>query len=42
VATVYIVFVGNNEVADDGSGGNNILKVTITDDNQSLTALFRK
>ena len=42
VVTEYIIFSGNNEAADDGSGGYNILKVTITADNQSLTVLFRK
>ncbi len=40
-AAEYIVFTGGNE-APDGSGDNNILKVTIGSGNQALTTLFRK
>jgi len=39
--TGYITFVGGTETPDT-SGDNNLLKVTITNNNQSLTALFRK
>ncbi len=41
VQTAYIVFTGQNE-APDGSGDNNILKVTIGSGSQALTTLFRK
>ena len=40
-AAEYIVFTGGNE-APDGSGDNNILKITIGSGNQALTTLFRK
>ncbi|MDF1593780.1 MAG: type II secretion system protein [Desulfobacterales bacterium] len=39
--TGYITFAGGNETPDT-SGINNLLKVTITVNNQSLTVLFRK
>ena len=37
--TGYVVLTGGNEAPDSG-GSNRILKVTITAQNQSLTALF--
>ena len=39
--TAYIIFTGGNE-AEDTSGDNNLLKVTITQGSQSLSALFSK
>ena len=40
--TGYITFDGGGTETPDTSGTNNLLKVTITVNNQSLTALFRK
>jgi len=42
VGTSYITFDGSNAEAADTSGSNNLLKVTITVANQSLTTVFRK
>lgn len=41
IETEYIIFSGGTETPDT-SGGDTILKVTITNNDQSLTALFTK
>ena len=42
VVTGYITFDGGGTETTDTSGDNNLLRVTITAKNQSLTVLFRK
>lgn len=42
VVTGYITFDGGGTETTDTSGDNNLLRVTITANNQSLTVLFRK
>lgn len=42
IDTRYITFDGGGVEIKDTSGDNNLLKVTITANNQSLTVLFRK